>query len=101
MFFNELDVLEVRLNELYDVVDKFILVEATKTFTNQDKPLWFEKNKERFAHFLNKIEHIIIDEYPEFDAAWTFENYQRDVIINALKQRCQPEDIVFVNYHPL
>ena len=97
MFFNELDVLEVRLNELDNVVDKFILVEATKTFTNQDKPLWFEKNKQRFAPFLDKIDHIIIDKYPEFDAAWTFENYQRDVIINALKERCQPEDVILIS----
>ncbi len=97
MFFNELDVLEVRLNELYGVVDKFILVEATKTFTNQDKPLWFEKNKEQFAKFSDKIEHIIIDEYPEFDAAWTFENYQRDVIIKILKGCCQPEDVIIIS----
>jgi beta-1,4-mannosyl-glycoprotein beta-1,4-N-acetylglucosaminyltransferase len=97
MFFNELDILEVRLNELYDVVDKFILVEATKTFTNQDKPLWFEQNKERFAAFADKIEHIIIDEYPEFDSAWTFENYQRDVIIKTLKERCQNDDIILIS----
>ena len=97
MFFNELDVLEVRLNELYGVVDKFILVEATKTFTNQDKPLWFNENKERFAKFADKIEHIIIDTYPEFDAAWTFENYQRDVIIQTLKERCNDDDVIIIS----
>ena len=32
-FFNELDVLEWRLQELYPAVDKFILVEATHTHT--------------------------------------------------------------------
>lgn len=97
MFFNELDILEVRLNELYDTVDKFILVEADKTFTNQDKPLWFEQNKERFSKFADKIEHIIIDSYPEFDSAWTFENYQRDVIIKTLKDRCNDDDIVIIS----
>ena len=30
-FFNELDILELRLQLLYDVVDKFVLVESTKT----------------------------------------------------------------------
>ena len=97
MFFNELDVLEVRLNELYDTVDKFILVEADKTFTNQDKPLWFNENKERFSKFADKIEHIIIDTYPKFDSAWTFENYQRDVIIKTLKDRCNDEDAVIIS----
>ena len=97
MFFNELDVLEVRLNELYDVVDKFILLEADKTFTNQDKPLWFNENKERFSKFADKIEHIVIDTYPEFDAAWTFESYQRDVIIKVLKERCNDEDVIVIS----
>jgi len=97
LFFNELDVLEVRLNELYKTVDKFILVEATKTFTNQDKPLWFEQHKDRFAQFVDKIEHIIIDEYPEFDSAWTFENYQRDVIIKTLKKHCNPDDVILIS----
>ena len=30
-FFNELDILELRLNILYDVVDYFIIVESNKT----------------------------------------------------------------------
>ncbi|MBO9668238.1 MAG: N-acetylglucosaminyltransferase, partial [Bdellovibrio sp.] len=30
-FFNELDLLEIRLNELDSVVDHFVLMEATKT----------------------------------------------------------------------
>jgi beta-1,4-mannosyl-glycoprotein beta-1,4-N-acetylglucosaminyltransferase len=34
-FFNELDLLEIRLNILNDVVDYFVLVEANKTFQNQ------------------------------------------------------------------
>lgn len=97
MFFNELDILEVRLNELYDVVDKFILVEADKTFTNQDKPLWFNENKARFSEYADKIEHIVINSYPEFDSPWTFENYQRDVIIKTLKDRCNDDDVVIIS----
>ena len=64
MFFNELDVLEIRLNELYHAVDKFILVEATKTHAGKDKTLFFNENKQKFSKFLDKIQHIIIDEYP-------------------------------------
>ena len=44
-FFNELDLLEIRLNILKDVVDKFVLVEASKTQTKLDKPFYFEDNK--------------------------------------------------------
>ena len=48
MFFNELELLELRLNELNGVVDKFVLVEATRTFTNKPKPLYYAENKQRF-----------------------------------------------------
>ncbi len=34
-FFNELDLLEIRLNVLRDVVDRFVLVEAGETHTGK------------------------------------------------------------------
>ena len=36
-FFNELDLLEIRLKYLYDSVDYFIIVEADKTHNGEDK----------------------------------------------------------------
>jgi len=50
-FFNELDLLEIRLNELKDVVDVFVLTESPQTFTGKPKPLFFQENKERFKDF--------------------------------------------------
>jgi beta-1,4-mannosyl-glycoprotein beta-1,4-N-acetylglucosaminyltransferase len=55
LFFNELDLLEIRLNILNDVVDYFILVESSKTHSGLLKSYIFEENKERFSKFLNKI----------------------------------------------
>ena len=37
-FFNELDLLEIRLNTLDPYVDHFILTESTKTNSGIDKP---------------------------------------------------------------
>jgi len=37
LFFNELELLELRLMTLHDVVDYFVLVEANKTFTDKPK----------------------------------------------------------------
>jgi len=98
MFFNELDLLEVRLHELNDVVDKFIISESTRTFSNQPKELIFQKNMDRFKEFLPKIEYMIIDDadLPPYDAAWTYENYQRDVMEKALKG-CSPEDLIIIS----
>lgn len=64
IFFNELDVLEIRLNELYDTVDYFILHESPLTHTGLPKPLYFEENKGRFRKFENKIIYKLIDDTP-------------------------------------
>ena len=50
-FFDELDLLEIRLNELKDVVDVFVLTESPYTFTGIEKPLYFNDNKKRFKGF--------------------------------------------------
>ena len=60
-FFNELDLLELRLNELDANVDYFVITEANKTFSGDSKELYFKKNKERFKKWSNKIIHIIVD----------------------------------------
>jgi beta-1,4-mannosyl-glycoprotein beta-1,4-N-acetylglucosaminyltransferase len=95
-FFNELDILEIRLNTLDPIVDQFVLVEATRTHSNLPKPLYFEENKDRFAHFLPKIKHIIVEEYPLYETSWTYENYQRNCMIRGLKD-CAFNDIVIIS----
>jgi beta-1,4-mannosyl-glycoprotein beta-1,4-N-acetylglucosaminyltransferase len=59
--FNELDLLEIRLNTHNDYVDKFIITESTVTHTGNDKPLFFLENRNLFKKFDDKIIHIIID----------------------------------------
>jgi len=61
-FFDELDLLELRLHELCDVVDVFVLTESPKTFTGDAKPLYFEKNRGRFREFDGKIVHTVYDD---------------------------------------
>ena len=68
LFFNELDLLELRLNILDDYVDYFVIVESAITFQGEDKEFIFEKNKNRFAKFENKIIHFKVEKY-EFDFA--------------------------------
>ena len=70
----ELDLLHLRLTELDGLITKFILVEATRTFTNLKKPLWWRdygRYQSRFAKFLPYIVHIII---PEEEIQHIFEN---------------------------
>ena len=102
-FFNELDILEIRLNVLMPVVDKFVLVEAVRRHSGEPKELYFEKNKQRFAPFLDKIIHVVVDDEPELPsdcpkliAAWAYENHQRNAIVRGLKG-IQEDDVVIIS----
>jgi len=95
-FFNELDLLEIRLNVLNDVVDKFVLVEATRTQNNKEKPLYYQENKDRYKNFEDKIIHIVVDDYPENLIQWTIENHQRNCISRGLKD-CKADDIIIIS----
>ena len=78
LFCNELDMLELRLME-HEEVDIFIIVESRKTFTNQDKPLNYEKNKNRYKKWQSKIIYLIIDSYDDsLKSAWDREYYTRN-----------------------
>jgi beta-1,4-mannosyl-glycoprotein beta-1,4-N-acetylglucosaminyltransferase len=100
-FNNELDILEERLSKLYDVVDRFVIVEAKETHSGKPKELNFNKNLQRFERYLNKITYLVIEKFPEVegsitDKSWARERYQRDFIMNALKD-CQDNDIIIVS----
>lgn len=63
LLFNELDLLEIRFNYLYSHVDYFIIVESEITFQGELKEFNFEKNKNRFSKFLDKIIYYKIYSY--------------------------------------
>ena len=55
LFFQELDLLEIRLEYLYPIVDKFVIVEARQSFKGKDKNYIFEQNIKRYQKYLDKI----------------------------------------------
>lgn len=59
IFSVELDLLEIRLRELYPVVDHFVIVESNTSFTGQHKPLVFAQHQDepRFSWAAEKIIH--------------------------------------------
>lgn len=65
IFFNELDLLEIRFNILDAYVDYFVVVEATETFSGKPKPLYFKENKERFKKWEHKIIYYETKDTPQ------------------------------------
>jgi hypothetical protein len=59
-----------------------VICESRLTFQGDPKPLYFEENKTRFARFLEKITHLVIDEFPETGDVWDREHYQRNYLRN-------------------
>jgi len=57
-FFNELDILKLRMQILAPYVDRFVLEEASVTFSGEKKEMLFSKNREMFREFEDKIIYI-------------------------------------------
>lgn len=92
-FFNELDILLLRMHILNDVVDKFVISESTVTFSGDEKPLFYAENKEIFKEFEHKIIHNVVDDTPMDCDAFTRDHHQKCAVARGLSG-CKPEDIV-------
>ncbi len=95
-FFNELDVLEIRLQELWDVVDIFVLAESNLSHSGKPKEYHYENNKDRFAKYASKIVRIAVEDMPDTADSWVREKYQRWALHRGLTG-LQPDDIVITS----
>lgn len=100
-FFNELELLDIRLHELDSVVDRFVIVESAETFTGRRKPFYFADNAARFAAFRDKIVHVAADAphgpnaFSRKSDAWAREYHQREQILRGLGS-ARPGDLVMI-----
>jgi hypothetical protein len=96
IFFNELELLEIRLLELAPVVDYFVIVEACQTFTASPKPLYFADHQRRFSDFEDKIIHVVVDDFPQTTDPWVSEAHQRNAIIRGIANSV-PDDVIMIS----
>jgi len=109
-FSHELDALEIAFTELYNVVDHFIVVEATRTWANFPKPLFFSpvKNSSTFAPFADKVRHVVVQDLPDehipcaagpgnhcWGGHWIRETAQRNAIWDGVYD-ANDDDIILV-----
>lgn len=99
IFYNEYEMLQFRLEELYDVVDNFIIVECRYTHRGEPKPLYFQMNKKSYSKYLDKIVHIVVDEKPEeIIDKFSYEVKHRNGIADGYKYiDLQDEDILIIS----
>lgn len=54
-FFNEISLLRIKLEELYDTVDWFVISESNITHSGNPKPLYLKENEKLFEKYSDKI----------------------------------------------
>jgi beta-1,4-mannosyl-glycoprotein beta-1,4-N-acetylglucosaminyltransferase len=109
IFYDEFEMLDIRLHELDPVVDVFVLAEATHDFKGRPKPLFFDMLKSRYDCFLPRIRHVIVDDCPIqtlidpslwrdecYKENWDNEVYQRQCLLRALTD-CSDDDLILVS----
>jgi beta-1,4-mannosyl-glycoprotein beta-1,4-N-acetylglucosaminyltransferase len=115
LYYDEDMLLEIRLNTLADVVDRFVIVESTHTFTGKKRQLHFDVNK--YSQFKDKIIYVVHDKEPITKAAeeshparevilglpdgmvvdaWANEAAQRNAIMQGLTQ-ASDDDLILVS----
>ena len=105
-FFNEVDVLRLRLEYLYNHVDKFVIVESNRTYSGRYKGFVLEERYDEVKDWSDKIIYvkykpdinendlnIEVNEYDENNIHWRLESAQRDL---ALEYVNEPEAIMMV-----
>lgn len=95
-FFNELDILKLRLHILDPLVDRFVIEEATHTFSGLPKELCFEKNREMFEEFLPKITYLVVDNSPEEISTHERDKFQKNALAKALTD-ASDEDVLILS----
>jgi len=96
-YFNESYLMSIRFEELNDVVDYFVVVESSETFTGTPKPFYFDDlPKSWIEKYKNKIIRVKID-FPYKDmSSWEREYYQRNQIIRGLKS-AKKKDLIIIS----
>tara|TARA_B100001057_G_scaffold226881_1_gene227229 strand:- start:457 stop:1296 length:840 start_codon:yes stop_codon:yes gene_type:complete len=105
LFFNEIELLKLRLKELSDVVDHFVLVEAKRSFSNRKKQLFFEDGKDEFSQYSSKITHLITPDPPgnwiwrsKRRSAWKRQEFQRNYLSNGIRKlKPEKQDLILLS----
>ena len=95
-YYNEEDMVQIRFEELNDVVDYFVVVESSQTFTGKPKPFYFDDLPNWVNQWKEKIIRIKIDFPDHLKTSWEREFYQRNAIAQIV-DRLDDSDVVLIS----
>jgi len=94
MFYDELDLLELRMNILNDSVDKFMIVQSNRTLQGDEKA--FAVLDSRFDKFKNKIIYYNVDGSEHDGVGFGYEFWVRNSIKQKLIQLGVSDDDIII-----
>lgn len=86
-------ILDMRFNVLNGIVDKFIIVESTHDFNGNPRRLEWPRIKGKFRPFMEKVEHLPIENLDSIEKPDDRQWYQRDALRNHIVEFASPRDI--------
>jgi len=107
----EMQIARLHMAIMAPTVDRFIIVEANKTFSGKDKPLYFFRDQRYFKEWWNKIDYYVMNDWddplvwqqavesPNTKGAshWKREFYIKECIHKAMEEfKVQDTDLVFI-----
>ncbi|XP_035706569.1 uncharacterized protein LOC110848618 isoform X1 [Folsomia candida] len=93
IFSIELDILEIRIRELWDVVDIFLVMEADRTFVGRPKQLYLTENLYRFSWASMKLRHVPLLDTLKAHPAKEFDNeMQMRISMSKAVEALAPKD---------
>ena len=100
VFNDEFDMLRVHLDEMYDIVDTFVIAESTRTFQGEMKKLHLTNaNMSWLEAVRSKIRIVVVDDMPACNKtlAWPCEYHQRNALARGLLREVKDDDIVIIS----
>jgi hypothetical protein len=83
--------------EISHLIEKFVVVEASLTYSNRPKPMYFRDNIHLFDYARHQIRHIELTAEDFQDRApWAMAFYQRNAMMRGLAD-AQPDDLVIIS----
>ena len=98
-FYNELELLELRCEELYGIVNRHYLVESPSTFSGKDKPLYFQENASQFEKYpiIPLVVELPYQGQLRDDQPWRNDHSSRKLGFDRVAELLGNEDVVLIS----